>query len=97
MLKASLAAPSETLAIKSRLLSSARTPWAVTIVLNLSVKSFILILLKSNLWHLDKIVIGSLCGSVVANIKITFWGGSSNVFKNAFTATIESIWTSSIM
>ena len=42
-------------------------------------------------------VIGNFWGSVVAKINITFAGGSSKVFKNAFTAPTESIWTSSII
>ena len=40
---------------------------------------------------LDKIVIGILCASVVAKIKITYSGGSSSVFKSALNAPIESI------
>ena len=55
------------------------------------------ILLKSNLWHLEIIVAGIFCGSVVANINIIYSGGSSNVFNNALKAPIESIWTSSII
>ena len=38
------------------------------------------ILLKSNLWHLERIVIGSFWGSVVAKINITLLGGSSNKY-----------------
>ena len=33
----------------------------------------------------------TLSGSVVASIKITWSGGSSSVFKNAFEAALESI------
>ena len=39
----------------------------------------------------DKIVIGILCASVVARIKITYDGGSSNVFNSALNAPMESI------
>ena len=39
-------------------------------------------LLKSKRWVLDKIVCGTLCGSVVAKINTTCGGGSSNVFKS---------------
>ena len=35
--------------------------------------------------------------SVVIHVKITFLGGSSNVFNNALKALVESIWTSSII
>ena len=55
------------------------------------------ILLKSNLWHLDKIVAGNFCGSVVAKINLTCSGGSSNVFNNALKAPVDNIWTSSII
>jgi len=55
------------------------------------------ILLKSYLWQRDKIVIGILCASVVAKIKITYSGGSSNVFNKALNAPVESICTSSII
>ncbi len=44
------------------------------------------ILLKSNLWHLESIVVGSFCGSVVASTNFTCSGGSSNVFKSALNA-----------
>src|SRR3712207_1987796 len=42
-------------------------------------------------------VIGNFCGSVVASINITFSGGSSNVFRKAFTAPWVNIWASSII
>ena len=42
-------------------------------------------------------VIGILCTSVVAKIKITYEGGSSSVFKSALKAPIESICTSSMI
>ena len=45
----------------------------------------------------DKIVWGSLWTSVVAKMKITYEGGSSNVFKRALNALSESMWTSSTM
>ena len=55
------------------------------------------ILLKSNLWHLDNIVAGSFCGSVVASINLTCSGGSSNVFNRALNAPVDNICTSSII
>jgi len=36
-------------------------------------------------------VAGSLCGSVVARINITWAGGSSSVFKRALNAPVESM------
>ena len=90
-------APSETLAIKFKLLSSANIFWSSIIFLSLAVISLLFILLKSNLWHLERIVIGSFWGSVVAKINITLLGGSSNVFKNALTAPADNICTSSII
>ena len=35
--------------------------------------------------------------SVVANINITWAGGSSNVFNKALKAEVDNIWTSSMM
>jgi hypothetical protein len=64
---------------------------------NLFFKSGLDIFLKSYLWHLDIIVSGTLCVSVVANINFTKDGGSSSIFKRALKAHLESIWTSSII
>ena len=55
------------------------------------------ILLKSNLWHLERIVAGNFWGSVVAKINLTCSGGSSNVFKSALKAPVDNICTSSII
>ena len=97
MLRASLRAPCEFLAIKLRAFSSTSIFSSTHIFFILDVMSFTVTLLKSNLWHLDKIVAGILCGSVVANIKITYEGGSSNVFNRALNAPCDNIWTSSII
>ncbi len=48
-------------------------------------------------WHLDMIVLGILCLSVVAKIKITCAGGSSKVLRRALNAAFESMWASSNM
>ncbi|MNN99675.1 hypothetical protein D3C81_2193860 [compost metagenome] len=48
-------------------------------------------LLNSNLRHLESIVTGILCCSVVASINTTFSGGSSNVFNSALNALVVSI------
>ena len=37
---------------------------------------------KSNRWHRDKIVSGSLFGSVVQKMNLTIGGGSSEIQKN---------------
>ena len=42
-------------------------------------------------------VSGIFCGSVVANMKIIWSGGSSSVFRRALNAEVESIWTSSMI
>ena len=43
-------------------------------------------------------MVGSiLCFSVVARIKMTCFGGSSSVFRNALKAAVESMCTSSMM
>ena len=53
--------------------------------------------MKSSLMHLESIVAGSFCGSVVARINITFSGGSSRVLSSALKAPVESMCTSSMM
>src|SRR5699024_9956249 len=53
--------------------------------------------LKSNRGHLEIIVSGILCGSVVAKINTTCSGGSSNVFNSALNAFTEIMCTSSII
>ncbi len=67
------------------------------ICLRYSEISFIEICLKSNRCVRDKMVAGTLCASVVAIIKITWGGGSSNVFNNALKASRVSMCTSSII
>ena len=97
ILNASLSAPCEFLAIKLNAFSSASIFSFLHIYAILEAISFEETLLKSNLWHLDNIVAGILCGSVVANIKITYDGGSSRVFNNALKAPWDNMWTSSII
>ena len=53
--------------------------------------------LKLKLWHLECMVAGILCGSVVANMNITLGGGSSSVLSRALKAGVESMCTSSII
>ena len=53
--------------------------------------------LKSNRIHRDRMVAGSLCGSVVARMNTAWRGGSSSVFKSALKAESDSICTSSMM
>ena len=53
--------------------------------------SSLAIFLKSKRWHLDKIVAGNFCGSVVAKINFTCAGGSSNVLSNALKAPVDNI------
>ena len=52
---------------------------------------------KSYRWHLDRMVAGTFWISVVARIKMTWAGGSSNVFNRALKAAVESMCTSSMM
>lgn len=56
-----------------------------------------MIRLKSNRCTLEIIVRGNLCGSVVAKIKMTCFGGSSSVFSSALNAPVDNICTSSII
>ena len=52
---------------------------------------------KSNRWQRERIVIGSLSGSVVQSTNFTWDGGSSSVLSNALKASRVSMWTSSMM
>ena len=52
---------------------------------------------KSNRWQRDRIVIGSLSGSVVQRTNFTCPGGSSSVLSNALKASRVSMCTSSMM
>ena len=52
---------------------------------------------KSNRWHLETTVAGTLCASVVARMKIAWAGGSSSVLRSALKAGSVSMWTSSTM
>ena len=52
---------------------------------------------KRNCWHLDLIVAGTFCSSVVAKMNMMYSGGSSIVFSRALKAEVESICTSSMM
>lgn len=97
MLRASLIAPSAKIAINfnaslviSMLLCS-HTYFNLLLIFSFD------IFLKSNLWHLESIVAGSFCGSVVASINFTCAGGSSNVFSSALNAPVDNICTSSII
>ena len=97
MLRASLIAPSANIAISFfasgviSILLCSHTKFNLFSMLSFD------IFLKSNLWHLDNIVAGNFCGSVVAKINFTCAGGSSKVLSNALKAPVESIWTSSII
>ena len=48
-------------------------------------------------WHLERIVTGTLCGSVVAMMNITCSGGSSRVFRSALNAPCDNMCTSSMI
>ena len=52
---------------------------------------------KSKRMHLDSMVAGSLCTSVVHSTNMTCSGGSSSVFNRALNADTDSICTSSMM
>ena len=61
--------------------------------------SRVLMRLKSYLWHLDRMVGGSFCGSVVARMKMACSGGYYKVFSSALklAAEVDSECTSSMM
>ena len=67
------------------------------ILVSVNVSSFVPPKRNSYFSHRDIIVAGTLCGSVVARIKVTKLGGSSRVFNSALKASFVSICTSSIM
>ena len=94
---ASLSPPSDKLAIISNTLSSILIFSASQIYFNLLTIFTLLILWNSKHWHLEIIVVGTLCKSVVAKINITCSGGSSSVFNKALNAPIDNICTSSII
>ena len=48
-------------------------------------------------WQRERMVSGSLCGSVVAKMNFTCAGGSSSVLSSALNAAFESMCTSSMM
>ena len=52
--------------------------------------------LRLNCRHLDKTVMGSFCGSVVANKNLTCGGGSSRVLSKAAKLDFDNMCTSSI-
>ena len=97
ILSASLAAPSDNVAIRFNAGSVICILLSLHTIFILFIKSSFDIFLKSNLWHLESIVVSNFCGSVVASINFTCSGGSSRVLSSALNAPVESMWTSSII
>ena len=93
--RASRNAPSAFLAITCSDSWSIEIPSSAVIFSRRCTISSTEIRLKSKRCTLDNIVGRTLCGSVVANMKIACSGGSSSVFKRALKAAFESMWTSS--
>ena len=89
--KASLIAPSESSAIRFKASSEYSILHSLQTFSKFLVMSGSEIFLKSNLWHLERIVAGNFCGSVVASINLTCFGGSSSVLSRALNAPGESI------
>ena len=83
---ASLIAPSEILAITAAASGERFTPSAFAMYSSLAAMSSGRILLKSNRWHLDMIVAGTLYISVVASMNFTCSGGSSIILRSALNA-----------
>ncbi len=88
--------PSPLRAIMRRALSEICTPSASTMVRSRATTTPAGIRLKSKRWTRDSTVSGIFWGSVVANRKTTWGGGSSRVFNSALKAPVESMWTSSM-
>ena len=96
-LKASRIPPLAHLATTHKASASYSIPSWSRIYAKRSIISCDVIRLKSKRCVREIIVAGILCGSVVARMKMTFWGGSSKVFNSALKAPVESICTSSII
>ena len=89
--RASLTDPSEIFTI-SFSASSETLPFSLFLIFFIKSKSSsVLTLDKSNLWHLEIIVIGTFLISVVAKINFRYSGGSSKVLRSEFHACLESI------
>ena len=84
--KASLTDPSDILVINFKA-SSDTLPFSLSLIFLIKLNnSDPLILDKSNLWHLETIVIGTFLISVVAKINFKYSDGSSKVFSKEFHA-----------
>ena len=88
--------PSAPFAIAVAATGSKLIPSSLAMWLSCSAMTFVGILLRSNLWHLEIIVGNILVASVVAKINFTCSGGSSSVLRRALNAAFESMCTSSI-
>ena len=93
--KLSRTLPAPARAIAATASSSYSLPTARSTFLRCSSRSLCGMSLKSKRIQRERMVAGSLCGSVVARIKTACFGGSSSVFKRALNAESESICTSS--
>ena len=94
---ASRSAPSACRASSQTASSSASMFSCAQTYLSLSTVSAIVILWNGMCWQRERIVTGTLCGSVVARRNTTFDGGSSSVLSSALKACSVSMWTSSMM
>ena len=97
MERASRSAPSAFCAMMLRASSSAVMFSFAAMFCRCLLISSTVILLKSNIWHRDRIVGMILCFSVVARMNFAYAGGSSNVLRKALKAACESMWTSSMI
>ena len=97
MLSPSRTEPSAFAAMSLSASSLTSMPWSLHIAFIPLTSVFSDTLLKSRRIHLESIVAGSFCGSVVASMNTTYSGGSSRVLSSALNASVESICTSSII
>ena len=70
---------------------SAVMPSFDAMVVNSPTRSDALMRRKSNRWHRESTVIGTLRISVVAKMNFTCSGGSSSVFNSPLKACVESM------
>jgi hypothetical protein len=89
--------PSPRRATISSAARSASIPSALQMRSSCAIRSFSSILRRMNFCTRERMVCGTLCISVVANMKITCGGGSSMSFSSAFHEAAESMCASSMM
>ena len=95
--KASRIPPSDFTAITFNASASAFIPSLAAMPCKCATMSSTPMRLKSKTWQREMMVGSIFCFSVVAKMKMAYDGGSSNVFKKALKAAVDSMCTSSMI